>query len=75
VDNRVRGSAVQRIESKSVSLNVEHEVPNTVQDIDKRLRELESKTITAIPAGDREAVRIGAIDVPMHEIEDAEEKT
>ena len=66
VDNRVKGGFLQRIESKNVTVSVNGSVgmPETAEDIDRRLRELE-KRAGEPKVLEADSVRIGVIDVPV----------
>lgn len=74
IDNRVKGAAVQRIESKSVNVNATA-VPSTVQDIDKRLQELETQAARGVALPAPQTARIGVVDVPIGGGSDGEEET
>lgn len=70
VDNRVKGGVVQRVESKSVTMQLPagQEPTGSVSDIDKRLAELEQRSAElqskSLPAAPQE-IQIGVISVPM----------
>lgn len=67
IDNRVKGAAVQRIESKSLNVTTNiKDVPSSMEDIDKRLAELEKATELPLiepPQG----AKIGVITVPFQD--------
>lgn len=75
VDNRVKGGVTQRLETKSLTLSVQAEqsAPESVDAIDVKLRELESK-VTAGPSPSTEVkgVTVGAIAVPFEVKRDEE---
>jgi hypothetical protein len=69
IDNRVKGAAIQRIESKSLSVTTNiKDVPNSMEDIDRRIAELEKSApqpLIEAPQG----ARIGVIDISFSEEE------
>lgn len=77
IDNRVKGGVVQRVEQKTVTMQLPagREPTGSVSDIDKRLAELEQKSkdveAKSLPAAPQEVV-IGAIAVPMGEGDEPE---
>lgn len=78
VDNRVKGGVVQRVEQKTVTMSVPPpaiEDATSVNDIDRRLAELEQKSkeleSKRLPAPPQE-IQIGVIPVPMKDEMDEE---
>lgn len=67
IDNRVKGGATQRIESKSLTVSVKESdaVPVTVDEIDERLKQLESKVVAGPKVVEVKGVEIGAITVSL----------
>lgn len=68
IDNRVKGGATQRIESKSVTAVVhrgEDAAPKTVDEIDERLKQLEAKVVSGPKVVEVKGVEVGAITVRL----------
>lgn len=67
VDNRVKGGVTQRLETKSltVSVQAEQSAPESVDEIDLKLKELEQKVTAGPKATEIKGGSIGAITVPF----------
>lgn len=67
VDNRVKGGVTQRLETKSltVSVQAEQSAPESVDEIDLKLKELEQKVTAGPKASEIKGGSIGAITVPF----------
>jgi len=77
IDNRVKGGVVQRSEIKSVTANVSVSPTHSISDIDRKLAELEQKSVEAeirrLPSAPSE-VQVGSITLPLSERDHAERK-
>lgn len=73
IDNRVKGGVVQRSEIKSVTANVNVSPTHSISDIDRKLAELEQKSVEAemkrLPSAPSE-IQVGAIALPVEATSD-----